>query len=141
MSKSLQVFRLASLANGAAMVLTGLYGVFAPAAAMGMMTGMTHPWDAETISLMRMHNGADFGLGVGFALVAWRPLTSFSALVLCLFANAAHGAVHLVDEAQGHHHLENIGPIGLLVAMSAVLAVLYPWREGWRRFSDNLPLQ
>jgi hypothetical protein len=136
-SMKLKIFRIASLLNGAAMVATGLYGVFAPGAAMGMMTGMDHPWDAETISLMRMHNGADFGLGVGFALVAWRPHTSFAALVLCLFANVAHGVVHVVDEAHGHHHLENIGPIGILIVMSLAIAVLYPWREGWERFQTT----
>jgi hypothetical protein len=120
------------LVNGVAMVATGLYGVFAPGAAMGLMTGLEHHWDAETISLMRMHNGADFGLGVGFLLVAIKPETSFAALALCLFANVAHGTVHVLDEIAGHHHMENIGPLGILIGLSVVIAVLYPWREGWR---------
>ena len=126
----LKVFRVVCVLNGIAMVLTGLYGVFAPGAAMGLMTGMNHTWDPETMSLMRMHNGADFGLGVGFVLVAARPHTSFAALVLCLFANVAHGVVHILDEAQGHHHTENIGPVCILIVMSLVLAALYPWKKG-----------
>ncbi len=130
----LRLFRVVCVLNGVAMVMTGLYGVFAPGAAMGLMTGMNHTWDPETMSLMRMHNGADFGLGVGFVLVAARPQASFAALVLCLFANVAHGVVHLLDEAQGHHHMENIGPVGILLGMSAALAVLYPWREGLKRY-------
>ena len=130
----LKLFRLACVLNGIAMVITGLYGVFAPSAAMNLMTGLNHVWDPETVSLMRMHNGADFGLGVGFVLVAFRPHTSLSALVLCLFANLAHGFVHGLDEIQGHHHLENIGPLVILVAMSVLIAVLYPWKEGVRRY-------
>ena len=125
-----KAFQTVCFLNGVAMILTGLYGVFDPAAAMNLMTGLHHRWDIETISLMRMHNGADFGLGVGFILVALRPRTSFAAFVLCLFANIAHGAVHLIDEAQGHHHIENVGPVGILIGASALLALLYPWREG-----------
>ena len=131
----LTLFRITCVVNGLAMIATGLYGVFAPAAAMQLMTGLDHAWDAETMSLMRMHNGADFGLGVGFMLVAWRPRTSLSALVLCLFANVAHGVVHVVDEAQGQHHVENIGPIGILLVFSIVIAALYPWREGLRSYN------
>src|SRR4051812_49178418 len=86
-----QAFRVVCILNGVAMVSTGLYGVFWPAAAMNVMTGYDHVWDPQTLSLMRMHNGADFGLGVGFVLAAWRPQTSFAAFVLCLFANVAHG--------------------------------------------------
>jgi hypothetical protein len=130
----LKLFRVVCVLNGIAMVMTGLYGVFAPGAAMGLMTGMNHHWDPETMSLMRMHNGADFGLGMGFVLVSARPQASFAALVLCLFANVAHGVVHLLDEAQGHHHMENIGPVGILIGMSVALAVLYPWREGLQRY-------
>jgi hypothetical protein len=115
-------------------VVTGLYGVFAPGAAMNLMTGLGHLWDAETVSLMRMHNGADFGLGVGFVLVAFRPQSSLAALVLCLFANVAHGMVHCIDEMRGHHHLENTGPLVILVGMSVLIAALYPWREGLRRY-------
>lgn len=128
------LLRIACVLNGLAMIVTGLYGVFAPGAAMGMMTGMEHVWDAETLSLMRMHNGADFGLGVGFLLVALRPHAAFAALVLCLFANVAHGVVHLLDEAAGHHHVENIGPLALLIGGSLVIAVLYPWRAGLAQF-------
>ncbi|MFN7972102.1 MAG: hypothetical protein U0166_07080 [Acidobacteriota bacterium] len=131
----LTLFRITSVVNGLAMIATGLYGVFAPAAAMQLMTGLDHRWDAETMSLMRMHNGADFGLGVGFMLVAWRPRASLAALVLCLFANVAHGVVHLIDEAQGQHHIENIGPIGILLVFSVLIAALYPWREGIARYS------
>jgi hypothetical protein len=130
----LRVFSVVCVVNGIAMILTGLYGVFAPRDAMALMTGLDQLWTPETISLMRMHNGADFGLGVGFVLVALRPRTSFAALVLCLFANVAHGVVHFIDEAQGHHHLENIGPIAILIAMSALIAVLYPWKEGLHLF-------
>ncbi len=132
----IQALRATCLLNGAAMVATGLYGVFAPGAAMGLMTGIGRTWDPETISLMRMHNGADFGLGMGFVLVALRPRTSFAAMVLCLFANVAHGVVHLIDESQGHHHMENMGPIAILVGMSVLIAALYPWREGFRAWNQ-----
>jgi hypothetical protein len=130
----LRLFSAFCIVNGVAMILTGLYGVFSPREAMALMTGLQQHWSPETISLMRMHNGADFGLGVGFVLVALRPQTSFAALVLCLFANVAHGVVHLIDEAHGHHHLENVGPIAILIVMSALIAVLYPWKEGIRLF-------
>jgi hypothetical protein len=136
-SGRLSILRIVCVLNGVAMVLTGLYGVFFPREAMALMTGLQQLWSPETISLMRMHNGADFGLGIGFVLVAWRPHTSFAALVLCLFANVAHGVVHLIDEAHGHHHMENIGPIGILVAMSVLIATLYPWKEGLAHFLDR----
>ena len=135
----LTLFRLACAVNGAAMIATGLYGVVAPGAAMNLMTGLQHSWDVETLSLMRMHNGADFGLGVGFALCAARPRTSFAALVLCLFANVAHGVVHVIDEMHGHHSPENLGPIGILLGMSALIAALYPWREGLRSWLGPQP--
>jgi hypothetical protein len=51
-----------------------------------------------------------------------------------LFADVAHGLVHLADEIRGHHHLENVGPLGVLIGMSALIAFLYPWREGLRWF-------
>ncbi|MFO0741457.1 MAG: hypothetical protein U0270_36510 [Labilithrix sp.] len=123
--------------NGIAMVLTGLYGVFWPDAAMNVMTGHDHVWDPQTLSLMRMHNGADFGLGVGFVLTAWRPGASFAAFALCLFANVAHGVVHVADEVAGHHHAYNMGPIAILIGMSAALAALYPWRDGMARYMEQ----
>src|SRR5436190_20557242 len=103
-----QAFRVLCVLNGLAMISTGLFGVFWPAAAMNVMTGYDHVWDPQTLSLMRMHNGADFGLGIGFVLAAWRPQTSFAAFVLCLFANVAHGLVHVLDETSGHHHAYNV---------------------------------
>jgi len=132
-----QAFRVICLLNGIAMVTTGLFGVFWPAAAMNVMTGYDHIWDPQTLSLMRMHNGADFGLGVGFVLAAWRPQTSFAAFVLCLFANIAHGSVHAVDEVSGHHHAYNVGPIAILIVVSVLLAALYPWRDGVARYMDR----
>lgn len=127
-----KILGIACAVNGLAIVGTGLYGVFAPGAAMNMMTGLEHHWDPETVSLMRMHNGADFGLGVGFLLVALKPERSFSALVLCLFANLAHGVVHVLDQVEGRG--ENAGPIAVLVVMSVVIAALYPWKEGFERW-------
>jgi hypothetical protein len=128
------VFRLTCVVNALALVATGLLGVVAPDRAMNVMTGLNRAWDPDVMSLMRMHNGADFGLGIGFLLVALRPERAFAALVLCLFADVAHGVVHLIDEVQGHHHLENVGPIGVLIGMSAIIALLYPWREGYRSY-------
>jgi hypothetical protein len=129
------VFRVVCVLNSLALLATGFLGVVAPERAMGVMTGLDDKaWDPDVMSLMRMHNGADFGLGVGLLLVAARPTTSFSALVLCLFADVAHGVVHLIDEAHGHHHLENVGPIAVLIGMSALIAGLYPWREGYRNW-------
>lgn len=127
----LTIFRVLCVVNSLALVATGVLGMIAPGHAMAMMTGLDRAWDADTMSLMRMHNGADFGLGIGFLLVALRPRTSFAALVLCLFADVAHGLVHVVDEAQGNHHLENTGPIGVLIGLSIGIAVLYPWRDGY----------
>src|SRR5262245_21661868 len=100
------LFKLTCWVNAAALIGTGLLGVIAPDRAMDVMTGLERPWDPDVLSLMRMHNGADFGLGIGLVLVSLRPERSFAALVLCLFANLAHGLVHIIDEAQGHHHLE-----------------------------------
>jgi hypothetical protein len=128
------VFKLTCWVNAAGLLATGLLGVVDPGRAMNVMTGLGRRWDPDVLSLMRMHNGADFGLGVGMVLVSLRPERSFAALVLCLFANVAHGIVHLLDEAHGHHHLENVGPIGVLIGLSVVIAALYPWRKGLENF-------
>jgi hypothetical protein len=129
------LLRVVCVLNSLSLVATGVLGVIAPDRAMGVMTGLEKTWDPDVMSLMRMHNGADFGLGIGLLLVAWRPRTSFAALILCLFADFAHGLVHLVDEAHGHHHLENVGPIAVLLGMSLAIAALYPWREGYRHWA------
>ena len=62
-----QAFRAVCMLNGIAMVLTGLYGVFWPDAAMNVMTGHDHVWDPQTLSLMRMHNHDGLLIATGAA--------------------------------------------------------------------------
>lgn len=130
-----KVFVVLCVLNAIGMYALSVWGMFDPASAMSMMTGLQRPWDAETLSLMRMHNGADFGTGTGFLLCAWKPLRSFPAFVLCLVGNIAHGLVHVVDEAGGHHHPENLIPLVIIFFWAIALAALYPWKEAWKVYS------
>lgn len=117
------------------MYILSVWGMVAPDSAMDMMTGLSREWDPETLSLMRMHNGADFGVGTGFLLVAFRPQASFAAFVLCVVGNICHGIVHLLDEVQGHHHPHNLIPLAVLFVWAIVLCALYPWAEGFKTWN------
>lgn len=131
-----KLFVVLCVLNAIGMYSLSVWGMIDPASAMDMMTGLTKPWDAETLSLMRMHNGADFGVGTGFLLVAWKPKHSFAGFVLCVVGNIAHGLVHLVDECAGHHHPQNLIPLLVIFAWAIVLCLLYPWRESWQAYKN-----
>jgi hypothetical protein len=134
-----RAFVVLCVLNAVGMFTLSVWGMVDPSSAMSMMTGLQRSWDAETLSLMRMHNGADFGTGTGFLLCAWKPRQSFPAFVLCLVGNIAHGLVHVADEATGHHHAENLIPLTIIFLWAIVLALLYPWRESWKIYSAPAP--
>jgi hypothetical protein len=121
-------FRIACAAQASIMIVICLIGLTAPHTAMSEMTGMDRPWDPSTLSLMRMQTGSDLVLVAGFLLIAFRPVASFSAFVLCLASSLGHGILHLRLAAEAGLSRELL-MISVLVVGPLVLASLYPFRS------------
>ncbi len=124
----LTLFRIGCLLHALSMGIICVLGIVAPSFAMSNMTGMDHAWDPSTLSLMRMQTGGDLGLAIGFALIAYRPVSSFSAFLLCATASIGHGLVHLILAT--HDPANELMMIAVLIGAPIVLALLYPFSRG-----------